>query len=224
VTPAELAQVLERFPALAVAGAERQALAERAMLRRLPAGTVYLREGDACTGIAFVLDGRIRVAKPSSGGRVITLYHIGPGETCILTASCLLAGNRYPAEAVVVEDVTAALLPPDLFARLFDTAPAMRRFVLDHFTDRLAAVMALVEEVAFRRVDQRLARWLAAEAGAERVITLSHEGIAEHLGTARVVVSRVLGDFEARGWVRLGRRRVEVLAAAALTAFSNQSD
>jgi CRP/FNR family transcriptional regulator len=207
-----------------VTGAERQHLAERGIVRRLPAGTRYLREGDGCAGIALVLSGRLRVAKTSPGGRSITLYHIEPGETCILTASCLLAGSRYPAEAVVVEEVAALLLPGDLFRQYFDTVASVRAFVLDHFTDRLAAVMALVEEVAFRRVDQRVARWLADEDAAGRVVTLSHEGIADHLGTARVVVSRILEDFEARGWLRLGRRRVDVLEPAALRAFGNRSD
>lgn len=102
--------------------------------------------------------------------------------------------------------------------------PAVRRFVLDHFTDRLATTMALVEEVAFRRLDQRAARWLADQAEGGGVIALSHQEIAGHLGTARVVVSRILGEFESRGWVRLGRRRVEVTDPAALRAFGNQSD
>lgn len=199
-------------------------MASRSAIRHLPAGATYLREGDSCAGIALVLDGRLRVSKSSGSGREITLYHIVPGETCVLTASCLFAGSRYPAMAQVVEDVTAALLPSDVFLQLFETVPDVRLFVLNHFADRLATTMALVEEVAFRRVDQRAARWLAEWGGRQTVLPMSHEEIAAQLGTARVVVSRLLEDFSSRGWVALGRRRVEVLDAAALSAFSNQSD
>ena len=227
MTPDELARTLQRFPALAAAPpAERQALAGRGMVRVLPAGTVYLREGDACAYIALVLEGRIRVSRSAPSGREITLYHIEPGETCILTASCLLAGAAYPAQATVAEDVTAALLPGDLFRRLVATVEPVRNFVIGHFGDRLATVMALIEEVAFRQVDRRRAAWLAGEAREQRghVVALSHEEIADQVGTARVVVSRVLESFADRGWVALGRRRVEVLAPDQLRAFGNQSD
>ena len=227
MTPAELSRTLALFPALAAAPpAERQSLADRGMVRALPAGTVYLREGDACAYIALVLDGRIRVSRSAPSGREITLYHIEPGETCILTASCLLAGAAYPAQATVAEDVTAALLPGDLFRRLVATVEPVRNFVIGHFGDRLATVMALIEEVAFRQVDRRLAAWLAGEARDKRghVVALSHEEIADQVGTARVVVSRVLESFADRGWVALGRRRVEVLAPDQLRAFGNQSD
>ncbi len=225
MTPTELAALAARFPAFAsLAGENRALLAERAMMRRLPEGATYLREGEACAGIALVIEGLLRVGKTSVGGRTISLYEIGPGETCVLSASCLLTGSRYPAQVVVLEPVLAALIPGDVFARLFDTVPAVRRFVLDHFAERLATTMALVEEVAFRRVDQRAARWLAESGTDGGVTTMSHEEIAAHLGTARVVVSRILGDFEGRGWVRLGRRRVETVDREALRRYGNQSD
>lgn len=227
LSPQDLARCVDVFPALsALPPRERDALRTRGMVRSLPAGTIYLREGQSCTGIALVLEGRIRVARTSPGGREITLYHIGSGETCILSASCLLSGETYPAQATVVADVTALVVPADLFRILMATVEPVRDFVMGHFAERLAAVMALVEEVAFARVDRRAASWLVTEASGVRghVIELSHEEIASHLGTARVVVSRVLENFEERGWVGLGRRRVEVRDPSALAAFGNQSD
>ena len=214
------------FPMLAaIAPAERAQLASRAQMRSLSAGTVYLREGDRCAGIALVTEGRIRVAKTSPTAREITLYHIAPGETCILTASCLLGDAPYPALATVVEDVTALLVPADVFRHLMAASEPVRSFIIGQFGSRLGTVMALVEEVAFARVDRRLANWLAAESG--RVATplaFSHEEIASQIGTARVVVSRVLETFEDKGWVALGRRRVEIRDLAALEAYGNQSD
>ena len=225
MTPEEARRLVAQFPAFAaVTGADGAAFAERTVLGRVPAGATYLHEGDTCAAIALVIEGRLRVSKASTSGREITLYHIVPGETCILSASCLLAGAHYPANAVVVDDVVAALVPGDVFRRLFDVVPAVRMFVLNHFTERLATTMALVEEVAFRHVDQRAARWLAESGERGEVLTMSHEDIAAHLGSARVVVSRILEDFQSRGWVTLGRRRVEIADADALRAFGNKGD
>lgn len=221
-----LAPATSAFPMLsALAPAERAALEARAQMRSLSAGTVYLREGDSCAGIALVVAGRIRVSRASASGREITLYHIGPGETCILTASCLLSNAPYPAQATVVEEVTALLVPADVFRHLVAASEPLRAFVFGQFGSRLDTVMALVEEVAFARVDRRLASWLAAEADRlDAPLSLSHEEIASQVGTARVVVSRVLETFEDKGWVTLGRRRVDIRDRAALAAYGNQSD
>ena len=227
MTSSEADALFTRFPAFAaVAQSDRKSLIDRAMVRRVPAGTTYLREGDVCSTIALVLEGRLRVSKSAPNGREITLYQIGPGETCIFTASCLLTGARYPALAMVVQDALAALVPGDVFRHLVDSNRDVRTFVLDQFTDRLAATMAVVEEVAFRRVDQRAARWLAEAAAANNnaPLTVSHEEVASHLGTARVVVSRILEDFAGRGWLALGRRKIDVVNGDALRSFGNQSD
>lgn len=226
MSPDELSGALASFPAFdALRPADRELLRTRGAVRALPAGAVYLREGDTCAGMALVLAGRLRVSK-SSEGREITLYHIEAGETCILSASCVLAPASYPALATVVEDVTALLIPADLFRQLVATYEPVRSFVFAHFGDRLATVMALVEEVAFARVDRRVATWLAREAEMRgtAVIPVSHEEIARQLGTARVVVSRVMEGFADRRWITQGRRRVEVLDARALGAYGNQSD
>lgn len=223
-----LPTAIAAFPMLsALPPSDRAQLATRAQMRSLRAGTVYLREGDACSAIALVIGGRIRVSKASPSGRGIALYHIGAGETCILTASCLLHGASYPADATVAEDVTALLVPADLFRHLVASSEPVRSFVIGQFGARLVAVMALVEEVAFARLDRRLATWLAAEVAASGKgtrLSMSHDEIASQVGTARVVVSRVLETFADKGWVSLGRRQVDVRDAAALASYGNQSD
>lgn len=227
MTPEELALAAHTVRIVGLLSpTEREALRTRGVVRSLPAGDVYLREGDMCRGIALLLEGRVRVAKTSPSGREITLYHVGPGETCILTTSCLTAGAPFPAVATVVEATRALLVPPDLFRHYMATSEAVRSFVIGGFGELLANVMALVEEIAFGHVDTRLAAWLTHEAhkAGTNTIALTHDDIAAHVGTARVVVSRILESFADKGWIALGRRRVEIHDAAALAAYGNRSD
>ncbi len=176
----------------------------------VPAGKQIYAEGDACSAIAFVLSGDIRVFKLGETGREITLYEIGPGETCILNASCILSGRTYPANAVAITDVDMLLIPSAAFHRLVDEQQAMRDFVFTILSLRLSAVMELVEEVAFGRMDQRLMEYLV-EKSENSVLGTTHQKIANDLGTSREVVSRLLKDFERKQEVRLSRNSITLL-------------
>jgi len=176
----------------------------------IPAGTQIYNEGDACNGIAFVLSGDIRVYKIGPTGREITLYEIGPGETCILNASCILSGKSYPAHAAAVEDTNLLLVPSADFRRLIDGHALMREFVFTLLSQRLSGVMELVEEVAFGRMDERLMEYLI-ERSADGKIETTHQRIANDLGTSREVVSRLLKDFERGGNIRLARNEIRLL-------------
>ncbi len=180
-----------------------------AMRRSAPAGVGIYAEGDSCSGIAFVLSGDIRVFKIGETGREITLYEIGPGETCILNASCILAGQSYPANAVALSDVDMLLVPSDTFRRLVAVHDPIRRFVFSLLSERLAGVMALVEEVAFGRMDVRLHDYLVERAENGR-LDATHQKIASDLGTSREVVSRLLKDLEKQGKVVLSRNSISL--------------
>jgi len=176
----------------------------------MPAGTQLYREGDACSAIAFVLSGDIRVYKIGQTGREITLYEIGPGETCILNASCILANRTYPAHASTLMETDLVLVPSDNFRRMVATSEQMQRFVFAIMSDRLVSVMELVEEVAFGRMDQRLMDYLVEKSENGR-LEVTHQKIANELGTSREVVSRLLKDFERRKRIRLGRNAITLL-------------
>ena len=176
----------------------------------VPAGKQIYAEGDACSAIAFVLAGDIRVFKIGETGREITLYEIGPGETCILNASCILAGQSYPANAVSLTDVDMLLVPSAAFRRLVDEHEAMRDFVFGLLSRRLSGVMELVEEVAFGRMDQRLMEYLV-EKSENNLLATTHQKIANDLGTSREVVSRLLKEFERKQEVRLSRNAITLL-------------
>ncbi|MDA8387443.1 MAG: Crp/Fnr family transcriptional regulator [Nitrospiraceae bacterium] len=182
----------------------------RAARFSFPAGKLIHAEGDTCSAIAFVLSGEIRVYKAGEGGREITLYEIGGGETCILTASCILAHTPYPANAVSVRKGEAVLVTGDDFRVLMATSEDVRRFIFEIMDRRLTAIMALVEEVAFERMDIRLREYLSekTEGG---VLKSTHHKIAGDLGTSREVVSRLLKDFEHKGIVALTRGEITLL-------------
>jgi CRP/FNR family transcriptional regulator len=176
----------------------------------LPGNARIYAEGDACSAIAFVLSGEIRVFKVGETGREITLYEIGPGETCILNASCILSGQSYPANAVATTDVDMLLIPSAAFRRLVDEHEEMRDFVFTLLSRRLSGVMELVEEVAFGRLDERLREYLV-EKSENNLLETTHQKIANDLGTSREVVSRLLKEFERKNEVRLSRNSITLL-------------
>jgi len=178
-----------------------------------PAGTLLFDVGMACQALPLLLEGRIKVSKRAENGREIRLYSVRPGELCIVTVSCLLGGEPYPATGVAETAVSALGLPRALILRLMAEHPPFREMAFNLFAERLTGLMQLVEEVAFRKLDQRLAAWLL-ERGP--LIAASHQAVADELGSVREIVSRLLKHFEEEGCVRLGRERIEVIAPAAL--------
>jgi len=178
----------------------------------IPSGTTVFDERQPCQGFPFVLGGAIRVVKVSAGGRELPLYRVRAGESCIITSSCLLGHADYNARGVSEGPTTLALLPRALFDEML-AEPAFRDFVFTLFSERVAELMQLVEEVAFRKLDQRLAALLL---GKGRVVHATHQQLADELGSVREMVSRLLKGFAEQGLVRLGREQVELLDAAGL--------
>jgi CRP/FNR family transcriptional regulator len=178
----------------------------------LPSGTTVFDERQPCRGFGFVLGGAIRVVKVSAAGRELPLYRVTVGESCVITSSCLLGHSDYNARGVADGQTTLALLPGKLFDEML-TESAFREFVFSLFSERMAELMQLVEEVAFHKLDQRLAALLL---GKGRLVHASHQQLADELGSVREMVSRLLKRFEDQGLVRLGREQVEVLDPAGL--------
>lgn len=176
----------------------------------LPAEAQVFRAGDSCQGLPLVLEGSVRVQMTGSSGHEIVLYRISDADVCTLSIGCLVAGRGYRAEAIVERPTTAVVLPTGLFDDLMSRSAPFRRQIMAAYGERLDSLMMLVEEVAFRRMDARLAEWLRAHAG-ESPLRITHQGLATELGTAREVVSRVLKDFERKGWIRLTRGCIEIL-------------
>jgi CRP/FNR family transcriptional regulator, anaerobic regulatory protein len=178
-----------------------------------PAGSCLFSEGSPCTHFPLLIDGTIRASKRSPDGHEILLYRLNPGESCVITVVALLGEAAYPAVGSAETDLTLFGVPRALFVDLVLRSPAFRIFVFHSLSERMARLMALIDDVAFRRVDQRLASRLLRH---REPITATHQMLADELGTTREVVSRTLEAFQQSGMLRLGRRRIEILDRSAL--------
>ncbi|HET9734003.1 MAG TPA: Crp/Fnr family transcriptional regulator [Burkholderiales bacterium] len=208
------AKLLERFPVFRELDAARlERLLAEAQLLQVPAGSTIFDASQPCRGFPLLLEGGVRVAKFAPNGREILLYRVDPGQGCILSGGCLLGHSDYTARGVAEQDVTLLAVPPALFHELMLEFEPFRRFVFAMYGDRLSEVMELVEEVAFRRLDERLAQLLIHRGP---VVQATHQKLADELGSVREIVSRLLRSFEERGWVKLERERVTVLDPKAL--------
>ena len=209
----KVAELVALYPVLAKLPAGlRQRIGEAMQTLAVPAGATVFDEHQPCRGFPFVLDGAIRVVKISASGRELPLYRVLAGESCIISSSCLLGHADYNARGVSEGPTTLALLPRPLFDEMLAEA-VFRDFVFSLFSERMAELMQLVEEVAFRKLDQRLAALLL---GKGRVVHATHQHLADELGSVREMVSRLLKGFAEQGLVRLGREQVEVLDAPGL--------
>ena len=187
-----------------------------AFLARIPTGRDVFVEGDRVDGIALLISGVVRVYKIGETGREITLYRFGLGESCILTANAILSRQSFPAIATVEKEAEAVMIPSDTFRDWVKRYDPWREFVFDLLPQRLVSVMSIVDEVAFRRMDARVASLLLTRSRVQNPIRITHQEIAAELGSSREVISRLLEDFSERGLVTVRRGEVEVLDAEGL--------
>jgi CRP/FNR family transcriptional regulator len=179
---------------------------------------VLMRDGEQCNAVPFVISGSIRIYRTAESGREITLYRIGKGQSCIFSSGCIGEVIKFPATAVVETETAAAFMSAMMVNRLFERSSSFRSFILQQFTSRMADIMELVEEVAFQHVDQRLQEWLADHCparglpvGEGQAVKVTHQELADHIGTSREVVSRILKDWEDRSLVELSRGNIRLL-------------
>jgi CRP/FNR family transcriptional regulator len=181
--PVSTPPLLQRFPVLRELPADSLArVLAQCAVRTVRAGEVLFDRHMPCEGFPLVLEGTVRVSTVSPGGREIVLYRVTPGEGCILSGGCLLGHTDYSATGMAETEVQLTRIPPLLFNELMAVSEAFRRFVFDMYGARLAEVMELVEEVAFRKVDTRLAKLLVQRGP---VIESTHQALADELGSVR---------------------------------------
>lgn len=185
-------------------------LIETSKIVRLPAGTKIFGPGQAPEAYLLLLKGSVRVQQVSDTGREIVLYRVSAGESCALTTACLMGYEEYQAEGIAESDVEAVAVPRRTFDDLIARSAAFRRFVFTAFSVRITNLFRVIEDIAFSRVDVRLAQRLLELAGEKARIDLTHQQLAAELGTAREVISRQLNEFQRRGWITISRGAVDL--------------
>lgn len=206
-------ELIRHYPSLA--SADRSEL-DALPVASVPGGAVLFDVGQPCQGFPLVLDGEIRVSRQSSEGRSLELYRVVPGEICLVSSASLFGHKALAATGVTARASRLVLLPPPLFSRWL-ALPAFREAVLGLFAERMADLTALVDAVAFRRLDQRLA---AALLGRGHDVPVTHQALADELGTVREIVTRLLHRFERDGWITLSREHIHIIRSAELRSLA----
>jgi CRP/FNR family transcriptional regulator, anaerobic regulatory protein len=212
---ASMALLTDLYPSLAQVQPAPEAPQAGLQPFEVPANTVLFSENSPCQGFPLVLRGEIKVSRSSGDGRSLELYRVVPGELCLVSSACLFRAQPLTALGVTTKASTLLLVKPDVFKRWLEI-PAFRDDVLGLFAERMADLTSLIDAVAFQRLDRRLA---AALLGRGQQLNLTHQTLADELGTVREMVTRLLRRFEREGWVSLGREQIQIINGAALRAL-----
>lgn len=211
----DMALLTDLYPSLAQVQPAPDAPAAGLTPFEAPANTVLFSEHAACQGFPLVLSGEIKVSRSSGDGRSLELYRVVPGELCLVSSACLFRAQPLSAFGITTKPSTLMLIPPELFRRWLENV-AFRNDVLGLFAERMADLTCLIDAVAFHKLDRRLA---AALLGRGQQLHVTHQTLADELGTVREIVTRLLRQFEREGWVSLGREQIQIVNGAALRAL-----
>jgi len=202
----------ELYPALTKVQPSLRDLGHSIGPMQVPAGAVLFDENAPCQGFPMLLEGEVRVSRNSGDGRSLELYRVVPGELCLVSCACLFRSQPLSAHGVTTKPSSLLLIPPPVFAHWL-AEHTFRDSVLGLFAERMADLTALVDAVAFRKLDQRLS---AALLGRGTVLDTTHQALADELGTVREIVTGLLRRFEREGWVELAREQIRILDAGGL--------
>ncbi len=164
-----------------------------------------LFKGQAISGAYFVIRGRLRVYSLAPDGNEATLYFIDPGETCVFALNSLFNDLRYPAWVQAETDTTVALIPGPVFRQLFEREPSIQDVTVRALSTLVFRLMTELEEIHSYKLDQRLANLLLIHASADGELRMTQQQMAQHLGTTREVVARLMHDLVASRYVETGR-------------------
>jgi len=197
----------------------------RKLLRQ---GTIYkdcsppapiLHKGTPISGAYFVVRGQLRVYSLAPDGTEATLYFINPGETCVFALNSLFNDLRYPAWVQAESDTTVALIPGPIFRQLFEHEPSIQDVTVRALSTLVFRLMTELEEIHSYKLDQRLANLLLVHASADGELRMTQQQMAQHLGTTREVVARLIREFVSLGYVETGRGVTMVRDAAGLAGL-----
>lgn len=208
----ELLQSL--FPSLYAA--RNEVPASTYQLIEAPAGATVFDVGGACENYILLTAGLVSVRMLARNGRSVLLYRVEPGQSCVITTSCLLGNESYPSYGEADTPIRALSISRSRFNRALNESETFRRFVFDGLGQRLADLMARLEHLNFSSIDSRLAAALLDNSRGRNRVEITHEKLADEVGTAREVVSRHLKQMETAGLIQLERGAISLANPAGL--------
>lgn len=204
-------QILPQIPFWANLTPEEKAIvSQRAITKRFSKNQLISSNSSACLGVILILSGGIRVSLISDEGREVTLYRAHANEFCVSTAFCVIQQLTFEAIVTAEEDSTVLVIPSSVCARLMDSNIHVRAFIFENSTKRYSQTIWAIQQMLFKRFDQRLASYLisAYEQSGSDEVPKTQEEIARDVNSAREVVARMLKDFAAKGLVEIKRGKI----------------
>lgn len=212
-----------RFAGLARLPADLRAdLVRRARVVNVPAGATVFAPGQRAENLLLLLAGTVRVQQCSASGREVFLYRVNAGESCVLTTACMLSHESYRAEGIAETDVRAVMIPRRAFDDLAALSAGFREFIFAAWSERIVELFALIDDMVSGQMDARLARRLLDLAQGD-VVYATHQVLGKELGTAREVISRILAEFQRRGWIEQARGEIRLKARAGLERLARST-
>lgn len=189
---------------------QQEAIVQSASIRTVPKGTVLQRSGEECIGILLIRSGQLRSYLLSDDGREITLYRLFDRDVCLFSASCMLQSIQFDVTIEAEKDTELWVIPAEVAGNIIKESAPASNYVNELMASHFSEVMWLVEQILWKSFDKRLAAFLLEESALERTntLTITHEMIGKHLGTAREVVTRMLRYFQNEGLVEVNRGHV----------------
>ena len=203
---------------------QQQRLSDTVARRQIPRGTAIHRGSLDCTGLLVVEAGQLRAYILSEEGREITIYRLLEGDVCLFSASCMMRDIQFDVSIEAEKDTWVWVIPPDVYQELMEVSAPVANYTNALMSGRFSEVMWLMEQILWKSFDKRLADFLLKESALEgaAALTITHEKIANHLGSAREVVTRMLRYFQGEGLVKLSRGCVELTDPKGLEQLSQE--
>ncbi|MBE5799124.1 MAG: Crp/Fnr family transcriptional regulator [Clostridiales bacterium] len=201
--------------------AQQQTICASASYRSVKKGTVIHNGNLECTGLLLVKSGQLRAYILSEEGREITLYRLFDRDMCMLSASCIMNSLQFEITIAAEKDTDLWIVQPDVYKGLMQESAVVANYTAEMMATRFSEVMWLVEQIMWKSLDKRVAAFLLEEISIENTnaLRITHEAIANHLGTHREVITRMLRYFQSEGLVRLSRGGVEIIDEEKLEAL-----
>ena len=202
---------------------QQNRMLEQLQERQVKKGTVLHNGSEDCTGLLLIKSGQLRAYILSKEGREITIYRLFDRDLCLFSASCVMRSIQFDVTVTAEKDTEFWVIPAEVYRQLMEQSAAVANYTNEIMSARFSEVMWLMEQIMWRSMDRRVAAFLLEEAAIEstRRLNITHETIANHLGTHREVVTRMLRYFQGEGMVKLSRGVVELLDEQKLTALQN---